>query len=358
MPFHFSPHAIQVKNCLHFFRGLPVRSFLGCLIAGVVLVGSAHAENAATDGMPVTLKDSGKQVTVKLGEELFTSFDYRGYNKPILYPILGPGQIGMTRNWPMKEDVEGEAHDHPHHKSMWISHEISGVDFWGESGGKVITEKVETEFSGDPKPANVLRATSVWRTKDGDKPLLTDQTTYWFGGSEKSRWIDCLVEFRASYGDIQFDDTKEGLFAIRTHPDLRLTSAPKRGVEEVFGSAVNSEGVTGKAIWGKQARWLLYKGTVDGKPMSIAMYDHPENLRHPTTWHARDYGLVTANPFGMHHFLKKEKGAGAFKIAKNDQLKLRYRVEFFRGEVSTSDVEASYQRFAKKQLNEPVASAD
>ncbi|MGB1817960.1 MAG: DUF6807 family protein, partial [Rubripirellula sp.] len=106
------------------------------------MIESAYAENAATDGMPVTLKDSGKQVTVKLGEELFTSFDYRGYNKPILYPIFGPGQIGMTRNWPMKEDVEGEAHDHPHHKSMWISHEISGVDFWGESGGKVITEKV------------------------------------------------------------------------------------------------------------------------------------------------------------------------------------------------------------------------
>ncbi len=358
MPCHFSTHRVLASQRLLAVNTIATQIVIGCLIPVMTLGGIVLAETSQSDGMSVKLNDTGQEVTVTLGDEIFTQFDYRDYDKPILYPIYGPGQVGMTRNWPMKEDVAGEAHDHPHHKSMWISHEISGVDFWGESQGRVITEAVETEFSGSPKPSNVLRATSVWKTKKGDQPLLTDQTTYWFGGTEKSRWIDCLVDFHAKFGDIQFDDTKEGLFAIRTHPDLRLTSAPNRGVEEVFGSAVNSEGVTGKAIWGKQARWLLYKGTIDGKPMSIAMYDHPANLRHPTTWHARDYGLVTANPFGLHHFLRKEKGAGVFKIAKDEHLKLRYRVEFFRGEVPPSEVEASFQRFAERQLVEPVASKD
>ena len=322
------------------------------LCLSVTNTGFVNAKDPESGDLPVKLTNTGEEVKVKIGGERFTDFDYRGYGKPILYPIYGPGQVGMTRNWPMKEGVKGEAHDHPHHKSMWISHEISGVDFWGESAGKVITENVELDFVGQK---NVLRSTSVWRKKSDDTPMLTDQTTFWFGGDEESRWIDCLIVFQANYGDIQFDDTKEGLFAIRTHPDLRLTAAPNRGVDEVFGTAVNSEGITGKAIWGKKARWLLYKGEIDGQPMSIAMYDHPDNLRHPTTWHARDYGLVTANPFGMHHFLKKEKGAGAFKIAKDDSLKLKYRVEFFRGAVSTEDVEAKYQQFAKKKLAEPVA---
>ncbi len=358
MPCHSSPHKIELFQWFSKSNAFTCRFLGGCLIVALTLCGLVRAETPNDGGESIKLNDSGKQVAITLGDELFTEFDYRDYSKPILYPIYGPGQVGMTRNWPMKDDVEGEAHDHPHHKSMWISHEISGIDFWGESGGKVVTKNVETEFSGTPKPNNVLRATSVWRTKEGDKPLLTDKTTYWFGGTNASRWIECLVDFEATYGDIQFDDTKEGLFAIRTHPDLRLTSSPKRGVEEVFGSAVNSEGVTGKAIWGKRARWLLYQGKINGKPMSIAMYDHPQNLRHPTTWHARDYGLVTANPFGMHHFLGKEKGAGAFKIAKDDHLKLQYRVEFFRGEVTPSDVEASYQKFAGKQLVAPVAAAE
>lgn len=157
MPCHFSPHRIELLQRLLTANVFPSRYLGGCLIAVATLCGVASAESPVADGRSVKLKDTGKQVTVTLGGEPFTEFDYSDYNKPILYPIYGPGQVGMTRNWPMKDDVEGEAHDHPHHKSMWISHEISGVDFWGESEGKVITEKVETDFSGNPKPSNVLR---------------------------------------------------------------------------------------------------------------------------------------------------------------------------------------------------------
>ncbi|MDG1873239.1 MAG: PmoA family protein [Mariniblastus sp.] len=296
----------------------------------------------------VTLQSDDKRVTVMLDDELFTSFDYTSFDKPILYPIYAPGQTAMTRDWPMKQNSEGESHDHPHHKSMWISHEISGVDFWGEKGGTVKTKSLETEFAGNP--TNVFRATSSWLKRSDGKALLTDQTTYWFGGDKKSRWINCMINYRATHGDFQFDDTKEGLFAIRTHPDLRLSAKPKAGVKEVFGKAINSEGVTGKKVWGKAARWMLYYGPVDGRPVSVAIYDHPTNLRHPTTWHAREYGLVTANPFGMHHFLGKEKGSGAFKVKNGDSLQLRYRIEFFDGIVTPEIVENKFQSFAKETL--------
>ena len=106
----------------------------------------------------VSIDENQTQVTIKLDGELFTTFDFKQYNKPIFYPILGPGQISMTRDWPMKNDTVGESKDHPHHKSMWISHEISGVDFWSEKGGSVKNESIETKFAG--APANVFRATS------------------------------------------------------------------------------------------------------------------------------------------------------------------------------------------------------
>ncbi len=296
----------------------------------------------------VSIEKTQTQVNIALDGQLFTTFDFDQYNKPIFYPILGPGQISMTRDWPMKNDTAGESKDHPHHKSMWISHEISGIDFWSEKGGAVKNESVETNFAGDP--LNVLRATSKWIKKSDGKPLLTDQTTYWFGGDQSSRWINCLIQYHASHGEIEFDDTKEGLFAIRTHPDLRLTAKPKAGVQQVFGQAINSEGVTGKSIWGKQAKWVLYYGEIDGKPMSVAMYDHPTNLRHPTTWHARDYGLVTANPFGLHHFLGRPKGSGTFKVHSGKSLELRYGVEFFKGIANPVLIEQKYKFFAAKTL--------
>jgi hypothetical protein len=308
----------------------------------------AASSNLNAKPAAVKLKQSDGKVDITLDNELFTSFDFKTYAKPILYPIHAPGQIAMTRDWPMVEDTDGESHDHPHHKSMWISHEISGVDFWAEKGGSVKTESVETSFAGNP--TNVFRANSKWVKKSDGKTLLTDQTTYWFGGDKTSRWINCLIDYQGTHGEFQFDDTKEGLFAIRTHPDLRLKANSKKGVDKVFGNAINSHGVTDKDVWGKPAKWMLYFGTVNGKPASIAMYDHPTNLRHPTTWHARDYGLVTANPFGMHHFLGKEKGAGIFKVAKGDSLQLRYRVEFFAGIATPETVEAKFQAFAKETL--------
>lgn len=302
------------------------------------------AAPAETSDAMLSFKSNEKSIDVLIDDKLFTTLDYGNFAKPILYPILGPGQIGMTRNWPMKEEVEGEAHDHPHHKSMWISHEISGVDFWAEKGGTVKTRAVEQNTERFHEK-NAIRALSDWVRKDDGKTLLTDSTIYRFGVGESSRWIDCTVTYKASHGDFQFDDTKEGLFAIRTHPDLRLTAKPKQGVKEVFGTAINSEGETGKDIWGKAAKWVLYQGPIAGTPMSIAMYDDPANLRHPTTWHARDYGLVTANPFGLHHFLGKQKGSGAYVVKNGDSLTLHYRVEFIEGIASTADVEKRYKAF-------------
>ena len=333
------------------------------VIAGLILFvspsGLVSGQQSATGGQQkeipappetshavISFNGKDKSMDVLIDGDLFTTLDYGNYEKPILYPILGPGQIGMTRNWPMKEGIEGEAHDHPHHKSMWISHEISGVDFWAEKGGSVKTMSVEQNAKRFNEK-NAIRATSFWVRKSDGKTLLTDWTVYRFGVGESSRWIDCTVTYKASHGDFQFDDTKEGLFAIRTHPDLRLTAKPKQGVSEVFGSAINSEGATGKEIWGKAAKWVLYQGPIDDTPMSIAMYDDPTNLRHPTTWHARDYGLVTANPFGQHHFLGKDKGAGAYVVKDGDSLTLRYRVEFIQGIASVADIEKRYEVFCE-----------
>ena len=82
---------------------------------------------------------------------------------------------------------------------------------------------------------------------------------------------------------------------------MRLSPDEKRGVEKVTGQALNSNGTSGKSIWGESAKWVYYWGTINDKAVGIAIFDHPSNLRHPTAWHAREYGLVAANPFGLHY---------------------------------------------------------
>ena len=297
--------------------------------------------------MSITKQADGETFDVRIGDKLFTTFIPNRYAKPIFYPLNNSAGTAMTRSYPMVEKPADESDDHPHHKSLWFAHEINNVDFWHEKDCKIRSEKIEIAD-------NTLTVNSNWIRGD-DKIVCTDVTTYTFGQSNPSingtklkspiNWIDFKIEIVASEGDIEFKDTKEGTFAMRTHPDLRLTADPKNGVEKVFGHAINSEGLTDKAIWSKRARWVLYWGEVNGAEASVMMCDHPSNLRHPTTWHARDYGLVAANPFGIHDFEGKALGTGTHRVANGQRQSFRYRILLADGRITSEIAEALYDEF-------------
>ena len=282
------------------------------------------------------------RIEVSIGKDLFTAFNYRDTAKPFLYPVFAPDQTRMTRDFPMKESA-GEGDDHPHHQSIWVGHEVSGVDFWHCKNGEKILVDGAPVISAEE---NSVVASSQWIDASG-KVICRDQTTWFFGSDDKSRWIDCELILKATESDITIDDTKEGIVAIRTHPDLRLSPDPDRGVNEVFGSAVNSNGSEGGDLWGQPAAWVLYTGQVETKPTSLLILDHPDNFRHPTTWHARDYGLVAANPFGLHHFQKLKEGAGAVKLLKTQTLTLRYRFQFSSEIVTTEAADESWSHWTQ-----------
>ncbi|MEM7782771.1 MAG: DUF6807 family protein, partial [Planctomycetota bacterium] len=214
--------------------------YLGCVIFCVLFfpsIGQVSAQDptnsAAEKSARVAFERVGDNILVRLGQSHFTTYCTSEFGKPIFYPLLAPGQLGVTRNWPMRSDVKGEAHDHPHHKSVWFSHEFNGLDFWTESEGEV--KVIATEFGVESLKANQLKTVSQWVTKKNQKPIFEDQTVYSFGGDLHSRWLEAKITFKAKYGDLSLDDTKEGVFAIRTHPDIRLSPRPKQGVNQVFG---------------------------------------------------------------------------------------------------------------------------
>ncbi|HCZ04461.1 MAG TPA: hypothetical protein DHV39_13810, partial [Verrucomicrobiales bacterium] len=70
--------------------------------------------------------------------------------------------------------------------------------------------------------------------------------------------------------------------------------------------------------------------------------------RHPTWWHVRDYGLFAANPFGVHHFERKEAGTGDLTIKKGGNLKWAYRFYFHQGDTTTGQVGHRYELFSKE----------
>jgi hypothetical protein len=104
-------------------------------------------------------------------------------------------------------------------------------------------------------------------------------------------------------------------------PSLSIT-------ESKAAHIITSGGATDQAAWGTRAKWVTYHGPdPQGHAVSVTIFDHPQNLRHPTWWHSRDYGLFAANPFGIHDFEKGgDKAKGNHLLAHGQTLVLRYRV--------------------------------
>jgi hypothetical protein len=326
---------------------MPVRkrALLGLIVACLPFSATAQPATQKIDqeksdvvDARVSLATKDDRVTVNVDGKLFTEYIFKGYEKPILYPIVGPYGTGMTRNWPMKKDVVNEAEDHPHHKSIWFGHmRVNGESFW-HSGKKAGTTR-QTELVS--AKGNTIRVKNQLVHRDGETIVATDSRTIRFATDDDVRMIEYEVVYHASEGDIKFGDDKDGQMGIRMHPALRVDG------KIATGQAINSAGNTTKDIWGKRAAWIAYWGKVDGKVVGIAVFDHPTNLRHPTWWHARNYGLLSANPFGIHHFENKQDHVGEYTLKQGDSLAFRHMFVFHPGDPQEGKVADRYTKWIR-----------
>jgi len=293
----------------------------------------------------VTIKQSDARLSVLIDGEVFTEYIFRGHSRPVLFPIIGPHGLSMTRSWPIKMGVPGESHDHVHQKPMFFAYGwVNGVNFFAETpnSGKTVHDKLLKVESGSER--GLIQTTNNWVAPDG-KIICTDTRTLCFQAVSGGRAIDWEITLHASHGDLTFRDDKHGIMAIRTHPNLRLDNAPERGVTTANGQAVNSEGVSGKAVFGKRAKWIDYWGKIDDKTVGTAIFDHPDNPRHPTWWMARGYGYVAADPFGAHSIGGEPPGTGDMTIPAGGAITFRYRFVFHAGDPKQAKIAEQYRQW-------------
>ena len=306
----------------------------------------------------ITVEKSDAGAVVKIDGQLFTEYVTLSENKPILWPIIGPTGKKMTRDYPMLT-TEGETHDHPHHRSFWFTHmEVNGWNFWAEkasvsdlkkaeaAGAKIATTK-HREFLKleGGKDAGVIVVTNDWMSPDG-KRQLEDERRITFSATADARIIDFDIDLKATDGDVEWGDNKDGTFGLRI-PSSMDVKQQEKGVAP--GHIINSEGLKDVEAWGKAAKWVDYYGRVQGDAVGIAILNHPSSFRYPTTWHVRDYGLFCANPFGWQDFDKTSE-PGTYKQAKGSTLKFRYRVIFHTGDEKSAKIAeafAAYEKVAK-----------
>ncbi len=327
---------------------MSVRGLLA-VVCLIVVAGTAGV-SAFRPRAGVALRRDGSHVDVLIGGRPFTTYYFDPtVAKPYFFPLRSAAGTVVTRGFPMTAAIAGEDHDEPHQRAMYFAHgDINGFDFWGEAAfprwsdhpvstfGRTVFQSLD-EISGDGS-AGHLRAAFDLITPVGT--IARETQTYDFSGDDRSRTIDCEFAIHASHGPVTMGDTKEGTFAIRV---VKALDSPP-------GRMVNANGATGeKGIWGKRAEWVDYSGRVADEEVGIAVFGHPQNLRAPTYWHARAYGLLAANPFGVRQFTGERRQNGKYLIPAGEALVFRYRVFIHHGDARQAQVAEAYRQFAAQQ---------
>lgn len=253
--------------------------------------------------------------------------------KPYVDRLFTPGGVQVLRD---------SAPDHPHHHGLMFALSVDGVDFWGEVG-RGYGKQVQREI-GDVKTASqngVRRVhfaqTLDWVGPESDKPLLIERRKI---GEYRAEDLGAtLIEWNSI---LQAPPGKESIKLTGHHYfglGMRFVESMDRD-----GRFFNSDDRQGEVVRGDErltpAKWCAYTAKADGRPVTIALFDHPDNLRHP----ARMFTM--SKPFAYLSATMNEWKEPVV-VKAGEPLELRYAAALWDGEVDKAAVERLYRRWLK-----------
>ena len=311
------------------------------------LLMTAPFAQAASSGGKVKLEQQAGTINVTVDGKPFTTYHFDAkddpkFARPYLYPVLAADgtpltadQVSRSRPTPRPTTPTTARSTSPTATSTapttghWLPRTRHACPASATSDST--RSKATRSSSGSSgSPPTAARRCST-------KPARSASSRF----DDGSRGIDLTVALTPA-GDkpVTLKDTKEaGLCSVRVAK--AISDKP---------TLTNAAGQTGeKDTWGKPAAWCDISGKINAKPYGVAVLDHPSNPRHPTRWHVREYGLLSANPFGLHDYDKSNPaGTGNMELKPGTTTTFRYRVVFHAGDAKSAKLDEKFAAFAKE----------
>jgi hypothetical protein len=217
----------------------------------------------------------------------------------------------VTRNHPPKEGQDPTDHA-AMHPGIWLAFgDLGGEDFWRNKGRVVHGKCVEQPKAAGQRGSFVVE--NEYLAAQGERSLCRERCRWSVVVAERGWWLLYDGEFAAAVDNLAFGDQEEMGLGVRLATGLTVAKG---------GAILDSAGRQNeKSVWGQQADWCDYAGTIDGRQVGVALVPHGENFR-PSWFHVRDYGLMVANPFGRNAFTRGEKSR--IEIRRDKPLRLRF----------------------------------
>jgi hypothetical protein len=251
--------------------------------------------------------------------------------KPYLSKLYSPAGVQILRDSPS---------DHKHHHALMFALSADKVNFWEENEAAT---GVERQTSPGRSWQRSLEGVSslgfthelAWMDLRSGKPLLTERRTVEFLPAEDIPAT--LLTWRSRLAPATAGRSVELGGAHYFGLGMRFVESMDTG-----GQFLNSEGAEGELVRGSErltpAHWAAYYAAVDGRLVTVALFDHAANLRHP----ARMFTMST--PFACLAAtlnLWKEP----WILGEGKPLELSYGVALWDGRIDAKQIGVLYRRW-------------
>jgi hypothetical protein len=304
------------------------------IIVAASALGLTPLETASRDVRPAVGFTRGEgKLEITIGERPFATYVYEDARipRPYFAHVQSPAGVQVTRSHPPVPGKDPTDHD-TFHPGIWLAFgDLSGADFWRNKA------RVRHEgFASEPQVTvdkGSFAVRNCYEAPDG--ALLCRETVRY---AIYVRPFGYLLAW-----DSEFSPNDEIVFGDQEEMGLGVRMATPLSVQK-GGRIINSAGqINEKEVWGKPADWCDYRGVVDRTEVGITLMPHPGNFRR-SWFHARDYGLLVANPFGREAFTKGEKSR--VSVPAGQRFRLRFGILIHSGSAELKrDFAAAYRDY-------------
>lgn len=280
----------------------------GSLLLTIIACLATAKASFADHSISFELKET--RVVISVDGKLLAVYVWQDPNilRPYFAHLRAPDGTQVTRNLP---PMAGDANDHSTmHPGLWLGFgDISGADFWRNKG------HVEVQFVEQPTASGSTGGFAVRNDyRSMDKSICSELCRIRISVLPSGYLINWDSRFSGD-DDFSFGDQEEMGLGVRMATPLTVKSG---------GQITNSQGLENeKQVWGQPSDWCDYGGTINGRRIGIMLMPDPQNFRR-SWFHARDYGLLVANPFGANAFTKG--ATSKVPVKAGDTFRLRFGV--------------------------------
>lgn len=272
--------------------------------------------SAAEEGF--RLEHSGDKLEIHYGDQRIATYlkQHKKLTRPAFVNVCLPSGIQITRNFPARrpDDLDpgysGEGGIiHPvMHPGLWISYgHLDGNDYWRLKAKVELVELIGKPEAKGNSASFIIR--NRYLSENAKETVCTETVNYTWRRVDEGIAIDIQATYQ-SKKDFYFGDQEESGLGVRVASPIRVNGGN--------GTILNNRGdKNGKEVWGKEAEWVDYFGTIDSKEVGVMIVPHKNNPR-PSWMHARDYGLIVTNPFPKQPKERKEPYQKTFVAAREE----------------------------------------